>query len=95
MPWVERTLYLDRLRSIEGTRDIKVITGVRRSGKSELMKAFAAELAEGDPTSNNLDVTGDGEMSQSSHIGWNFSRHSVNCPERPRGSFLLQRGGAR
>lgn len=54
MPWVERTSYLGRLRSMEGTRDIKVITGVRRSGKSELMRAFAVELAEKDPSSNNV-----------------------------------------
>ena len=54
MPWVERTAYLDRLHSVKKTRDIKVITGVRRSGKSEIMRAFAAELAKADPLSNNL-----------------------------------------
>lgn len=54
MPWVKRTLYLNRLRAMEGTKDIKVITGVRRSGKSELMKAFAAELAQDDPSANSL-----------------------------------------
>ena len=34
MPWIERASYLERLRSVEGTGDVKVITGVRRSGKS-------------------------------------------------------------
>lgn len=54
MPWIERASYLERLCSAEGTGDIKVITVVRRSGKSELMKAFSAELAKRDPSSNNL-----------------------------------------
>ena len=54
MAWVDRRLYMDRLRVLEGTRDIKVITGMRRSGKSELMKAFASETANTDPGSNNV-----------------------------------------
>ena len=29
MPWIERASYLERLRSVEGTGDVKVITGVR------------------------------------------------------------------
>lgn len=41
MSWVYRAAYMERLFSLEGTRDIKVITGMRRSGKSELMKTFA------------------------------------------------------
>ena len=38
MAQVDRNTYMERLWALEGTRDIKVITGMRRSGKSELMK---------------------------------------------------------
>lgn len=40
MTYIERKQYLDRIIGLEGTPDIKIITGVRRCGKSELMKAF-------------------------------------------------------
>ena len=45
MAWVDRTTYMERLWALEGTRDIKVITGMRRSSKSELMKALDASVA--------------------------------------------------
>ena len=40
MKLIERTLYLDKIKSVIGTPDIKVITGVCRSGKSKLLEAL-------------------------------------------------------
>ncbi len=44
MKLIKRDFYLQQLRDVEGVPDIKVITGVRRCGKSRLLEAFADEL---------------------------------------------------
>lgn len=49
MPYIERRKYLDRLKGLRKTPDIKIITGLRRSGKSELMRAYIRYLKETDP----------------------------------------------
>lgn len=46
MKLIERREYLDKIISAVGTPDIKVITGVRCSGKSKLLEAFKTYLKE-------------------------------------------------
>ena len=45
MKLIERKHYLNELRQVRGIPDIKVITGLRRSGKSRLMDCFAGEIS--------------------------------------------------
>ena len=40
MKLIERPFYLDKLIDVKDVPDIKIITGVRRSGKSKLLDAF-------------------------------------------------------
>ena len=46
MKTIVRKKYLDRIIELNGTPDIKIITGIRRSGKSKLMQAYIEHLKE-------------------------------------------------
>ena len=56
MKLIERTQYLNKLVRVIGTPDIKVITGVRRSGKSKLLEAFKTYIEEDISDSNIIHI---------------------------------------
>ena len=56
MRLIERDFYLNKLKDVIGTPDIKVITGVRRSGKSKLMESFLNHVRESDPEANIIHI---------------------------------------
>lgn len=52
MKLIERPLYLRQLEGLINTPDIKIITGIRRCGKSKLLSAFSDYITKTDVTSN-------------------------------------------
>ena len=51
MKLIERKQFLYKIINVIGTPDIKVLTGVRRSGKSKLLEAFKAYVQKNNQTS--------------------------------------------
>lgn len=56
MKLIERDYYLDKLINVIGTPDIKVITGIRRSGKSKLLEVFKKHIENNIPNSNIVHI---------------------------------------
>lgn len=52
MKLIERDEYMEKLRRVMGTPDIKVLTGVRRCGKSKLMEMFMEYVKRTVPDAN-------------------------------------------
>lgn len=52
MKHIERISYLDKLKKLNNTPDIKVITGIRRSGKSVLMQDYIEYILTNEPDAN-------------------------------------------
>ena len=63
MKLIERKQYLDKMINTMETPDIKVLTGVRRSGKSKLLEAFKSYIKNNNPDANVI------------HINFNLSEY--------------------
>ena len=56
MKIVERTAYINEIQDLLQTPDIKVITGVRRSGKSKLLESLVNYLQSHDQQANIIHI---------------------------------------
>lgn len=56
MKLISRTHYLQRLIDVIGTPDIKIITGIRRSGKSKLLLALKDYIMQSDASANIIHI---------------------------------------
>ena len=56
MKLIKRLDYLNKLRNVRGTPDIKVITGIRRSGKSKLLESYIQSIIEEDADANVIHI---------------------------------------
>lgn len=56
MKLIQRDFYLNQLKDVMDTPDIKVITGLRRSGKSKLLESFMDYLKAANPDANVIHI---------------------------------------
>ncbi len=82
MKIIERVDYQNYLWDVKYTPDIKVITGIRRAGKSEIMKSFVDRLKMNDTSANvvyvDLSVLENESLLEYHHLyEWAKARHKV------------------
>ena len=53
---INREKYLNSLINVIGTPDIKVLTGIRRSGKSKLLEAFKQYITQNIENTNIIHI---------------------------------------
>lgn len=82
MKLITRNQYLKKLISVIGTPDIKVITGVRRSGKSKLLEAFKNHIEQNIPNCNIV------------HINFNLPEYEHLLEYRPLYDYINSRYAA-
>lgn len=56
MKLIDRHLYINQLTIVQNTPEIKIITGIRRSGKSKLLSAFAEYIRRNDDKANIIEI---------------------------------------
>ena len=56
MKLISRPHYINQLSGVMNTPDIKIVTGIRRSGKSKLLTAFADYIHKIDSTANIIEI---------------------------------------
>ncbi len=76
MKLIERKQYLDKMINVIGTPDIKVITGVRRCGKSKLLDAFKEYIEANIPNNNII------------HINFNLPEYEPLLEYRPLYDYI-------
>ena len=75
MKLIERTTYLNQLINVMNTPDIKVITGVRRCGKSKLMDAFISYVQKQSANNNVIRIKLNLKEFESLKIGDNLYKY--------------------
>lgn len=56
MKLISRPIYINQLEGVRNTPDIKIVTGIRRAGKSKLLAAFADYIRRTDAKANIIEI---------------------------------------
>ena len=95
---IERNDYLERLINVIGTPDIKVLTGIRRSGKSKLLESFKKYITNNITNSNIIHINYNllRYEQESDHCSGICTAQRYNCIRhcqggKPRGNFICHR----
>ena len=89
MKLIKRNQYLEKLINVVGTPDIKVITGVRRSGKSKLLEAFKKYIVDNVPQANIIHINFNLAEYESLKDYHALHEYIENCYKESKENFVL------